>query len=67
MPDLPDFTDYDDEKLEAARITILAELERRQRLASAPSEVAAMAARYIQDGGDPADLVAAIPPAPPVQ
>lgn len=60
MPNLPDFANYDDEKLDAARTAILAEKERRQRLASVPSEVASMARRYAEDGGDPSDLVAAV-------
>ena len=60
MPNLPDFTTYDEDELEAARTAILAEQERRQRLASVPSEVAAMAQRYVEDGGDPEDLMAAV-------
>lgn len=60
MPNLPDFTNYDDEKLDAARTAILAEQERRQRLANVPTEVAAMAQRYVEDGGDKAELLTAV-------
>ena len=57
---LPDFTAYTDEKLEDARLAILNEKERRDRLANAPTAVAQIATRYIEDGGDRAELVAAL-------
>lgn len=59
---LPDFSNYDDEKLEDARLAILNEKERRDRLASTPAQVANLVNRYVEDGGDRADLAAALEP-----
>lgn len=50
-----------DADLDTLRAGVLAETERRQRLAATPGQVADLAARYITDGGDPADLTAALP------
>lgn len=55
-----DLTTLTDEDLDALRIDVANEQERRQRLASAPEQVAQIAARFTEDGGDTADLVAAI-------
>lgn len=57
-----DLTTYSDVKLEQLRGDVVAELERRQRLADTPAQVAALADRYRVDGGDPADLAAVINP-----
>lgn len=64
-----DLTILTDSELDAHRREVQTEQERRQRLASAPLQVADTARRYVEDGGDPADLQAAIaavetPPAP---
>ena len=39
---------------------VLAEQERRQRLATIPAQIAAMTSAYVDGGGDGADLVAAV-------
>lgn len=56
--DLKTLTDDD---LAAHLNAVLAEQERRQRLANAPAQVAALATAFIADGGDRAALVEAIP------
>lgn len=56
-----DFTSLTDEELDEARIGLTNECERRQRLATAVETVRAVATRYVEDGGDSADLVASIP------
>lgn len=56
-----DLSSFSDEALDAHCLAVRAEQERRQRLAMAPDHVAALVARYTEDGGDPADLIAAIP------
>jgi len=53
---LPDFSKYDDDKLDAARIAILTEQERRARLASIPTQLQQLAAAYVAGGGDLRDL-----------
>ena len=40
-----------DDELEQHRIDVLNEIERRQRLAQAPAQVAQIARSYIEDGG----------------
>lgn len=64
-----DLTNYGDEALDQLRLAVLDEQERRQRLALAPAMAADMTRRFIEDGGDPADLTAAIETAaaPPVE
>jgi hypothetical protein len=56
-----DLTSLDDVELDQLRLDVLSEQERRARLAAAPALVADIAARYIGDGGNPADLTATIP------
>ena len=58
---MTDLTALPDADLDTLRAGVLAEAERRQRLAATPGQVADLAARYITDGGDPADLTAALP------
>lgn len=61
MPDQTiDLTTYTDEDLDNLRTEVLTEQERRQRIASTPGLVADTARRYIADGGDKAELVAAL-------
>lgn len=45
-----------DEDLSSHLNAVLAEQERRARLASAPATIAQIAARYTEDGGDVAAL-----------
>lgn len=42
---------------------VIAEQERRQRLANVPEQIAVLASAFIADGGDRAALVDAIPAA----
>ena len=49
-----------DEELDQHRRDVLAEQERRQRIADTPSRVADLAAAYAADGGDRDTLVEAI-------
>ena len=51
-----DLTTLTDDDLDALRIDVLNEQERRARLALIPAQIAELTARYIEDGGDPADL-----------
>lgn len=60
---LPDFTNYTDEKLDAARVAILTEQERRANLAAIPGQMQQLAQQYVDGGGDLADL-SLDPPAP---
>lgn len=55
-----DITTLSDEDLDTLRTNVMAEQERRARLASTPAIVADTARRYIADGGDKADLIAAL-------
>lgn len=56
-----DLASLSTEDLEAHRLAVLDEVERRQRLATAAETVAQIATRYVQDGGNVADLAAALP------
>lgn len=58
-----DLTQYNDTDLDALRVAVLTEQERRQHLASIPATIAAMAEQYRNGGGDPA-LLTLDPPAP---
>lgn len=51
-----DITTLTDEELDAARIAILEEQERRQALATIPAQIEELTAKYVAGGGDPADL-----------
>lgn len=53
---MPDLATISDEDLDAHRVAVLNEQERRTRLAQAPAQIAAIKQRYVEDGGDPADL-----------
>lgn len=53
-------TDRTDDQLTQLRDDVVAELNRRERLATVPALVAELAERYTSDGGNPADLAAAI-------
>lgn len=57
---MEDLTALNDEDLDTLRIDVLAEQERRARLATAADVVAETTRRYIADGGDKADLVTAV-------
>lgn len=52
-------TEMNDEELEALRLDVINEVERRQRLAVIPSQITDLVARYEADGGDKSDLTIA--------
>ncbi|WP_336647510.1 hypothetical protein [Microbacterium sp. MMO-10] len=54
-----DLTDMTDDDLDALRVAVAVEQERRQALATIPAQVAQLAARFVDGGGDPADIIAA--------
>lgn len=45
-----------DEELDQARRDVLAEQERRANLARIPAQIADLREKYVEGGGDPADL-----------
>ena len=49
-----------DEALDALRIDVLTERERRAALAEIPAQITELAAAFTNGGGDPADLHAAL-------
>ena len=51
-----DLTKLTDEDLDALRVAVLTEQERRARIASLPEQIAAMRADYLDAGGDPSAL-----------
>ena len=53
---LPAITGYDDEKLEALRLAVLIEQERRQALANIPGQILMLAGQYVDGGGEIGDL-----------
>jgi len=53
-------TDLTDEQLNEHENAVLAEKERRQRLATIPATVAQLAAQYREGGGEQSSLLAAI-------
>lgn len=57
-----DLTILTDEELNQYRIDVATEQERRARLAQAPTQIADMARRYVEDGGDIAVVQAAVEP-----
>lgn len=48
--------DLSDDELDILRIAVLTEQERRQARDQIPSQIADLTQRYIDSGGDPADL-----------
>ncbi|WP_181064967.1 hypothetical protein [Pseudoclavibacter sp. Z016] len=51
-----DYTNLTDEELEAARVAVQAEQERRANLAAIPAQIAALKQTFLDGGGDPVDL-----------
>lgn len=64
---LPDFTKYDEHKLEAARQALLLELDVRAKRAAIPAQLQQLAQQYVDSGGDLADLTLEQPARPEVQ
>jgi hypothetical protein len=57
-----DFTTVTDADLDADRITIINEQERRAKLVTIPAQIAELAKQYLEARGDQAELYAAIVP-----
>ena len=57
-----DVRDLDDDQLDALRLTVLAEKERRANLAAIPSQIADLAGKYRDGGGDEQALADALTP-----
>lgn len=55
-----DLATLSDEELEQHYLAVLTEQERRQALATIPGQVAALSARFVDGGGDPAEIIAAV-------
>lgn len=53
-----ELTTLTDEQLADHLNAVVNEQERRQRLAMVPGQMAAMTARYVEDGGDKEELLA---------
>ena len=51
-----DLTKLTDEDLDALRVAVLTEQERRARIASLPATIAGLRQEYLDAGGDPATL-----------
>lgn len=60
MIDLDHLDTLTDTQLDSATRALIAESQRRQRLAQLPVEVQALAVEYIDAGGDPAILADSI-------
>ena len=52
-----DLTAYTDEDLDALRLAVLVEQERRTKIAGIPDQITALRDEYLAAGGDPADLI----------
>lgn len=61
-----DLTTLTDDELAVSLDAILAEQERRQRRATIPATIAALAVQYVAGGGDKGDLEVALEEARPV-
>ena len=55
-----DLTKLPDEELDALRVKILTEQERRANLAQIPATIQELAAKYTDGGGDREDLLKAV-------
>lgn len=53
---LPAIENYDDDKLTDLRDAVLAEIERRDALKRIPAQVAELRTKFLEGGGDPAEL-----------
>ena len=62
IPDLTDPDAWTDEDVDALRLAAIRELERRRNQADIPRQVADLAQKYKDGGGDAADLIPALTP-----
>lgn len=61
LTDLPDLSSYSEGELDTLRVALAVETEKRARLREAPQTIASIAQRFVEDGGDLADIHAALP------
>lgn len=57
---LAELSTLTDEQLDALRIEAATEQERRTRMRQVPLDIAASAKRFVEDGGDPEEIRAAL-------
>lgn len=57
-----DVRDLDDDQLDALRVVVLTEQERRSNLALIPAQIADLAGKYREGGGDEQALTDALTP-----
>lgn len=62
-----DLTTLTDEQLADHLNAVLAEQERRQRLAVVPQQIADLTARYVADGGERSTIIDAVATARPAE
>lgn len=62
-----DLTGNTVEAVDAVRVLSIDEQERRQRIAQAPTDIRAAIERYVQDGGNPEAIRAALTEALPAE
>lgn len=55
MP-MPDLTQYTDEEFEQLAQAVLVEQENRRARAAIPGQIETLRAKFVEVGGDPADL-----------
>ena len=60
LPDLTDAETWADDDLDALRVAVLTEQERRARVAAAPAQLADLTRSAIRSGCDPQSLVDAV-------
>lgn len=53
---MQDLTTLTQAELDALQAAVVAEQDRRWRLATAPAQVAAIREQFVADGGDPSEL-----------
>lgn len=62
IPDLTDPNTWTDENVDALRLAAIREQERRRNRDDIPRQVADLAQKYADGGGDTADLIPALTP-----
>ena len=62
IPDLTDPDTWTDEDVDALRLAAIREQERRRNQADIPRQVADLAQKYKDGGGDTSDLIPALTP-----
>ena len=60
-----DLVNLTNEDLDALRVSVINEIERRQRLATIPTTIAQLAAQFVAGGGNLAEIADAVATAEP--